>query len=93
MFTFTGIRTQRQLGVLERSASGQRGLMLAAGALEDLAGVQVAVLVIVAGGAAEAVRSACLKQRLGGLLVGSVAVEEVPQALSLLEQDLVLRYL
>ena len=83
---------QRQLGVLEHGVGGQRDLPLAADALEDLAGVQLAVLVLAAGGAAEALRPARLEHRLGALQLGSVELEEVAQALSFLELDVVLRH-
>ena len=66
--------------------------MLVADALEDLATVDLAVLMVAAGGQAEAHRPARMEQRLGALLVGSVELEEVPLALSLLELKLVLRY-
>ena len=70
---------QRQLGVLEQSACGERGLVLAADALEDLAGVPLAVLVVATVRTAEAFRPVRLEQRLGALLVGSVDLEQVSQ--------------
>lgn len=66
--------------------------MLAAVALQGLAPPPLAMLVVAAVGAAEALWPTCLEQRLGTLFVRSVALEEVAQALSRLELDTVLRH-
>ena len=65
--------------------------MLVADPLEDIASVQLAVLVEAAGGAAAALRSARLEQRSGALLAGSAELQEVPQTLSMLELDVSVR--
>jgi hypothetical protein len=54
--------------------------------------VPLAVLVVATVRTAEAFRPVRLEQRLGALLVGSVDLEQVPQALSLLELDALLRH-
>ena len=80
-----------QPGVLERRAGSQRGLLLAADALQGLAPAQLAMLVVAATGAAEPLWPARLEQRLGALIVRSEAFEEGPQALSRLELETILR--
>ena len=66
--------------------------MLTADTLQGLAPPQLAMLVVAAARAAEALRPARREQRLGALFVRSVGFEEVPQALSRLELDMVLRH-
>ncbi len=65
--------------------------MLAADALPDFARAQAAILSVPVGGALEALRPACLEQRVLALLVRSVGLQELRKALSFLELDFVLR--
>ncbi len=66
--------------------------MLAADALQDLARAQLAILFVAAGGALEAIRPERLEQRVLALLVGSVRLLELWQALSLPKLNFALRH-
>ena len=83
---------QGQLGVVEQRAGGERGLMLATDAREDLAPAELAALVVAAVGAAVALGPARGKHGLFALCDSFVASEELRQALAFLKLDPVLRY-
>lgn len=80
-----------QLGVLDHGVGNQRGLLLAAGALQGLAPSQLATLVVAATGAAESLWPARLEQRLDALIVRLAAFEDGPQALSRVDLDTIFR--
>lgn len=65
-----------QLGVGQDGVSGERGLVLAAGALQDLAGAQRAMLVVAAGRTLQAMRPVRSEQRAGELPLAAEALEE-----------------
>ena len=77
---------QRQLSAGKQRAGRERDLVLARVALEDLAGVQAAVLSTAAG---EDLGPASLEECLGALLLAAVALEEAPETEAFLELDTV----
>jgi hypothetical protein len=76
---------QRQFGVGEKGSGSQRGLVVATMALDQLAGVELAMAVMAAFRALEAVRSAQLEQRLPAGALGTVLFQESGQIVSFLE--------
>src|SRR5215213_2282038 len=68
---------ERQLGVLEHRAGGQPHLLLAAVALEQLAGPELAEARTAAGRAGQALAPAQLEQRLAAGLLGPEALPEL----------------
>ena len=67
---------QRELGVVQQRAGRERQLVLAADALEELAGAQLTVPLIAAFAAGKALRPACLEQRFLALRLGPVQAQE-----------------
>ena len=82
---------KRQLGAVHQSASGQRGLVAAAPALEQLAGAVANDVVFgsLAARTTKAMRPAMCRQGCCALNFGPVAAEEIRQRHPVLELDLV----
>ena len=82
---------QRQLGVLDHTARGQRGLVSASVALKQPAGIlaEHAVIGAVATRATEPIRPSRLLDRLGALRLGAEALKEFWNGHAVLELDLV----
>ena len=85
---------QRQLGVLHQAARGQRGLVPAGDALEQVAGAVAdhVVRLAVAARTAEAPRPTCSLQRLGAVRLRAEAAKELGQGHAGLELDSVERH-
>jgi hypothetical protein len=73
-------RFQRQFGLGEERSCGERDLMLAAIALEQVSSVEAAMTATAASGALKALRPALLEQHLAALRFSPEAIEERGQA-------------